>query len=152
MKEINPMKVVAIVILCVVFSGCDRKPSAPATVTNESVATNAAPVSSAVANPEYAKLKARWERPDGGYVLEIRDVAADGKADAGYFNPSPINVERAQIYSEGGITKVFVILRDANYPGCTYRLSYDAKADQLFGQYFQSAMQETFDVTFGRQR
>jgi hypothetical protein len=43
-----------------------------------------------------------------------------------------------------------VELRDANYPGCTYNLKYDPQTDQLFGQYFQAALQETFDVTFAR--
>ena len=70
--------------------------------------------------------------------------------DAGYFNPSPIKVSIARAYQEGGDIKVFIELRDENYPGCTYKLSYDAKSDQLFGQYYQASMQQTYDVAFGR--
>jgi hypothetical protein len=131
--------------------GCEKSPPLASTTSAEPT-NNSAAVASATPQPvtEFAQLKGKWERPDGGYVLEIRDVAADGKADVGYFNPAPINVERTQIYSEQGVIQVFVILRDANYPGCTYKLAYDAKADQLHGQYFQASMQETYDVVFAR--
>jgi hypothetical protein len=61
-------------------------------------------------------------------------------------------VSQARAYQESGVTKVFVELRDVNYPGCTYKLAYDAQSDQLFGQYFQATLQETYDVTFGRMK
>ena len=57
---------------------------------------------------------------------------------------------QARAYQEGGLTLVFIELRDQNYPGCTYTLTYDARSDQLFGQYYQATMQQTFDVTFAR--
>jgi hypothetical protein len=102
------------------------------------------------AKPEFQKLLGRWERPDGGYVLEFRAVDGVGNLDTGYFNPAPIKVERAAAVVEAGNTKVFIVLRDVNYPGSTYSLTYDAAADQLFGQYFQATQQQTYDVTFGR--
>lgn len=114
------------------------------------VATPATNAPATAARPEFTRLAGRWERPDGGYVLEIRSVDASGKMEAGYFNPGPINVSKALALQEGATIKVFVELRDANYPGCTYSLTYDPQSDQLFGQYFQAAMQQTFDVTFGR--
>ncbi|MSR65852.1 MAG: hypothetical protein EXS24_00570 [Pedosphaera sp.] len=126
---------------------CDK--SAPVSPVKENVATTNA-AAPAKLNPLFEKLIGRWERPDGGYVLELRSVDAEGKFDAGYFNPGAIKVERAQAFSEAGTTKLFVILRDVNYPGCTYKLSYDSKADQLFGEYFQAAVQETYPVTFAR--
>jgi hypothetical protein len=89
-------------------------------------------------------------RPDGGYVVEIRSVDSSGVMDAGYFNPSPIKVSKALALRDGEDTKVFVELRDAGYPGCTYSLKYDPKADQLYGEYFQAAQQQTYDVAFGR--
>jgi hypothetical protein len=118
-------------------------PTLPAAETN---AVAAAPKP----NPALEKITGRWERPDGGYVLELRAVDAEGRVDAGYYNPSPINVSGARVYTEGGATKVFVELRDVNYPGCTYKLTYDAKTDQLFGQYYQATMQQTYEVTFAR--
>ncbi len=118
--------------------------------TSTSTAPPIAPSVVAAAPAVFSQLKGRWERPDGGYVLEIRDIATDGRANAGYFNPSPIKVESAHAASEGGTLKVLVTLRDANYPGCTYTLAYDAQNDRLFGQYFQASMQQTYDITFVR--
>jgi hypothetical protein len=92
----------------------------------------------------------KWERPDGGYILEIKSVDASGKLDAAYFNPDPIHVERAAAMRDKGTNKVFIELNDANYPGCTYNLTHDPQSDQLYGQYFQAAMQQTFDVVFAR--
>ncbi len=40
------------------------------------------------------RLTGRWVRPDGGYVLELRDVKKEGGVHASYFNPRPINVSR----------------------------------------------------------
>jgi hypothetical protein len=45
---------------------------------------------------------------------------------------------------------VFVELRDVNYPGSTYALTYDAERDQLKGIYYQAAMQQQFEVFFVR--
>jgi hypothetical protein len=129
--------------------GC--KPANPPTASPMSpeAATNAV-AAPAKPNPAFEKITGRWERPDGGYVLDLRAVDAEGKVDAGYFNPSPIHVAGARAYTEGGTTRVFVELRDVNYPGCTYKLTYDAKTDQLFGQYYQATLQQTFEVTFAR--
>jgi hypothetical protein len=134
-----------VVVLAWLLTGCGEAPNRTAV---ETIAiTNSAPVP---AKPEFQKLLGRWERPDGGYVLEFRAVDSVGQLEAFYFNPSSIHVERALVVMEAGSPKVFVVLRDTNYPGCTYTLRYDAAADQLFGQYFQATQQQTYDVTFAR--
>jgi len=104
------------------------------------------------ANPGLDRLKGRWVRPDGGYVLQIRDVEASGKIAAGYFNPRPINVSRAEATLDGTTLKVFTELRDVNYPGATYHLTYDPGSDQLRGVYFQPALQQSFQVFFVRMK
>jgi hypothetical protein len=100
----------------------------------------------------FDRLKGRWLRPDGGYILDIGEIDGDGKMVAGYFNPRPINVSRAEAMQEGSTTKVFVELRDINYPGSTYTLTYDPQDDQLQGVYFQAALQQSFDVVFVRMK
>lgn len=149
------MKLISVIVVlgaigAVFFSGCNRETARPESPGAESQVTSNAPVAVAQADQKYDKLKGRWERPDGGYVIEVRSADAEGRLEAGYFNPAPIKVAQARAYQEGGVTKVFVELRDENYPGCTYKLTYDAQSDQLFGQYFQATMQQTYDVTFGR--
>ncbi|MCW5554566.1 MAG: hypothetical protein KIS67_20700 [Verrucomicrobiae bacterium] len=91
-------------------------------------------------------------RPDGGYILEIRSVALGGKLDAAYLNPRPINVAKAEASQAGADLKVFIELRDVNYPGSTYTLTYDPGQDQLTGTYFQAVARETYDVSFVRMK
>ena len=99
---------------------------------------------------DFAPLHGRWQRNDGGYILEVRAVDASGRIDAAYFNPQPINVARAEATKDASILKVFVELRAPNYPGSTYMLAYDPKQDQLRGSYFQAVQRQTFPVVFVR--
>jgi len=100
----------------------------------------------------FEALKGRWLRPDGGYIIQIRSVEGNGKIDAGYFNPQPINVSRAHATRENGKLKVFIELRDAGYPGSTYTLTYDPNEDVLRGVYFQAAVRQNFDIYFTRMK
>jgi hypothetical protein len=118
-------------------------PSGAAPVTQESVPE---------AKTEFEILKGRWVRPDGGYVVDIRKINASGKMTAAYFNPRPINVSRAETALDGTTIKVFIELRDINYPGATYKLTYDSGSDQLRGVYFQPALNQSFDVAFVRMK
>jgi hypothetical protein len=90
-------------------------------------------------------------RPDGGYILEIREVAADGKMTVGYFNPLAINVFWAEAADDGKDIKVFIELRDVNYPGATYNLVFNPEDDQLRGIYMQPAMRQSFQIFFVRE-
>jgi hypothetical protein len=99
----------------------------------------------------FERLVGRWLRADGGYVLEIRAVSSEGRVEATYLNPRPINVARAEAERGGDIVTLVVELRDENYPGSTYRLWYDAGRDTLEGTYFQAAQRQTYDVAFERQ-
>ena len=104
------------------------------------------------AKPDFGVLKGRWLRPDGGYILSVKDVDAGGKMDAAYYNPRPINVSKAQATWEAATLKVFVELRDTGYPGSTYTLIYDPRTDRLGGLYYQAAMGQHFDVIFVRSK
>lgn len=131
-------------LVWVLLQTAGRRPAV--VVTDPAAATAAAPG----APTDYSRILGRWLRPDGGYVLEFRKVGPDGRIDAGYFNPNPINVEVAKAEkAEDGI-RVYVELRDANYDGNFYRLRYDPRADRLVGQYHQLTMQQVYDIEFER--
>lgn len=98
----------------------------------------------------YERLAGKWLRPDGGYILELRDVGSVGALKAAYYNPKSIKVHRASWQSVEGKLKVFVELRDVNYPGSTYDLQYDPESDRLKGKYFQAALGQTFEIEFVR--
>mgnify|MGYP001021980979 FL=1 len=128
------------------------EPPAPAATSLPATAPTAPAVPSAAsaAVVELDRLKGRWLRADGGYILEVRSISPEGKVDAAYLNPRPIHVARAEALRQGEALTLFVELRDANYPGSTYRLTYDPARDVLAGLYFQALEQQTFDVEFVR--
>ena len=99
----------------------------------------------------FENLIGRWLRPDGGYIIEIRKIAANGWMEAAYLNPNPINVARAEASWEKGKQEVFIELQDKGYPGSTYTLVYQPDQDVLTGIYFQAALNQSFEVVFIRQ-
>lgn len=133
----------------VAHSGATRPPSAEAHAAQPA---NPPAPAAAAAPSDFMKLKGQWRRPDGGYVIDVRSVDDHGAMDAGYFNPRPIHVARAAASREGAETKVFIELRDVNYPGSTYNLAYDPQSDRLTGIYFQAALGQSYEVVFMRAR
>jgi hypothetical protein len=101
-------------------------------------------------SPSAERLHGRWLRPDGGYILEIRDTQSGGTMTASYFNPNPIHVEKAEWAEKDGALNVMIVLRAPNYPGSMYALQYMPEKDVLAGQYHQAAIGQTFEVFFTR--
>ena len=99
---------------------------------------------------DFQKLTGKWRRPDGGYVVEVKGVDSSGKMDAAYFNPKPIHVAKAEVMRKDATTKVFIELRDVNYPGSTYNLVYSPESDQMKGIYFQAILRQSYEVEFER--
>ena len=127
-----------------------RPASGPAATPAPASAPQASP--SSAAPQAYGVLVGEWTRPDGGYVLSVSQVAPDGKAAVGYYNPRPIRVSRAEARREGDLVGLFVELNDVNYPGSTYTLGYDPASDQLKGIYFQAVERAQYEVVFVRRR
>jgi hypothetical protein len=98
----------------------------------------------------FAVLSGMWQRPDGGYIIDIKAVAESGAMEAFYFNPDPIHVAAAQAVLDGDKLRIYVKLQDVNYPGSTYNLTYDPADDCLKGTYYQAVAGETYEVFFVR--
>jgi len=103
-----------------------------------------------VTAPDFQTLVGRWVRMDTPYVIEIQSASQDGTLQAAYYNPRSINVSVAEARDKDGTLEVFVELRDVNYPGSTYTLTYDRARELLIGVYFQAVMQQKYDVAFRR--
>lgn len=101
---------------------------------------------------DFQLLIGRWQRTDGGYIIDIRSIDTDGKIEAGYFNPRPINVEKADASMDKDHIKVEVELRDVGYPGSTYTLVYAPDKDVLIGYYYHAVSRQHFDVLFVRMK
>lgn len=123
------------------FSPSDPGRSAPASIPRPGILADDA-----------NRLLGNWVRTDTPYVIEIIDANDSGALKAAYYNPRSINVAHAEARYTAGNLEVFVELRDINYPGSTYTLTYDRQNDILRGVYFQATMRETYDVAFTRER
>ena len=99
---------------------------------------------------DFNSLIGRWQRTDGGYIIEIRHVESNGNMQAAYFNPNPIFVGRAEASTYDDRIKVEIELQDRGYPGSTYTLVYDLDKDVLFGYYYQAIAKQYFEVIFTR--
>jgi hypothetical protein len=89
------------------------RPSAPAPDTSLQSPSGGAPQ----AGGDGQKFVGTWARTDGEYVLAVTGVKPDGQMKAAYYNPRPINVGQSEIRGSGPATELFVLLRDAGYPG-----------------------------------
>jgi hypothetical protein len=97
-------------------------------------------------------LAGDWVRTDAGYLIKIININVDGTLEAQYFNPKPINVGEANWEESHGNLTITVELRDVNYPGSTYTLSYLPDRDVLAGDYYQAVQGLNFYVEFLRSK
>jgi hypothetical protein len=95
-------------------------------------------------------LLGNWVRTDADYNIKILEVNKDGKLKAGYFNPKSINVAKATWKKLNGELLLYIELRDVNYPGSNYNLTYYPEKDMLTGKYFQAVTGETYEILFTR--
>ena len=124
------------------------------TIQNTTNSTSTTSPINTPTNPDKDLLIGRWTRTDseGAYVIEIKSANVDGKLNAGYFNPNPIKVGYAEWQNKNGKLVVVVELRDVNYPGSTYTLTFLSAENRLTGNYYQAVEGTNFDVEFVRAR
>ena len=120
------------------------------TTTAESNTMPATVVSSPAPAAEKEKLIGRWQRTDGGYIIELKNPTPEGLIEAGYFNPNPINVGKSAWQNKDGRLMVTIELQDQNYPGSLYNLEYQSHVDKLTGTYFQAVERVSYNVEFVR--
>ena len=138
MKMHNPPHTVKIIIIVIILAFAAFSQNAKIAASEE--------------KPDFKVIVGKWVRPDGGYIVRIRDVNPDGSVDAGYFNPRKINIAEANVSLWKGLVKLFIKLQDKGYPGSTYTLYYYQEKDVLAGFYYQAAIGQTYEVVFLRKK
>ena len=143
------------VLTAVIIFSCNQPP-----VKDENILTAdnaAAPAPVAQNKPAHSALLAdknilvgNWVRTDAPYQIKISAVEEDGNLKAGYYNPKPINIGKANWDNRDGILKMYIELRDENYPGSIYKLNYIVEKDVLAGEYFQAVEGTTYNVALTR--
>lgn len=116
------------------------------------VRAESAPEGSAAPAPAFAKLIGKWARPDGGYVITISGVGAEGKLDANYANPARLPFSKSEASRDDDQIRLFFELVAGGYNGSTYTLAYDPASDTLHGIYYQAVVKQSFDVRFARSK
>jgi hypothetical protein len=163
-NKTNSMKIKTILIIGLAFmflAGCNvPAPKADNTAISDSDAVvgqtaNPLPTGDKATNagkPDETRLVGEWLRTDGTYRIKILSATSDGKLDAGYFNPNPIHVGKADWIIKDKNIIITVVLQDVNYPGSTYTLQYFPAEDRLAGNYYQAVEQANYGVEFMGQK
>ena len=143
---------VILVTLIAAFLFYNRQVSSADEEVKPEVVGETSPAPAAQANLEAVvkKLTGRWQRTDGGYIIDLKNPSPDGKIEAAYFNPNPIHVGRSGWQNSAGKIIITVELQDANYPGSLYTLEFFHQEDILRGTYFQAVEKVNYDVEFRR--
>jgi predicted small lipoprotein YifL len=131
------------------LTGCGK--SEPESGTRLPEAAVNTDVSTKNTKSEFNALVGRWHRPDVGYMLQIRSVAADGTLDVIYSAPRLVQVGKAVATQSGGKVQVVMELADPALAGCKYTLTLDPQGGRLNGLYHQAALNENYDIFFVRQ-
>jgi len=146
-KIMDSFKLIIITMAIASFVACNSQNKQQKNKTNSSTEKKVEPMAT-TADPQ--ALAGQWERTDGGYRIVMEDIKPDGTIKASYFNPNSINVYQANWKLENQQLLVFIELRDTNYPGSTYTLTYNKENDLLAGIYFQAAMNQSYEIEFQR--
>jgi hypothetical protein len=148
--KINTLPSILLFVLIIIFdSGCNQAQEKNKTTEPEN--TSGKPVNSQQGKiPDKSILAGEWTRTDAPYQIKITELLNDGTMKAAYFNPESINVSNAMWAFADGVLKIYIELRDENYPGSNYNLIYYPDKDLLAGKYFQAVERVTYDVGFTR--
>ena len=104
---------------------------------------------SATLTPDRQAIQGLWILTDAPYVIELRSTLGSGVSlQAKYFNPKPVNVEKTETIEKNAQLHVLVVLKDVNYQGSYYFLSYNREKDILQSNYFHAASQQKYKVNF----
>src|SRR6478672_13602801 len=113
--------------------------------TQPSPATSVPPATESATKGAFGVLPGRWVRVQGGYVITINSVDAEGRIDASYANPRPLPFHKAFVTRDGSGLELIFELRAPGYDGSTYTLRYDAANDRLTGVFDQVVARQKFD-------
>jgi hypothetical protein len=57
--------------------------------------------------PDFKALIVEWVRPEGGYIIRLKDIKPDGSIDISYYNAKKINIAEANVSEWKGVKKLF---------------------------------------------
>lgn len=149
MKTRIQIPLLLLLVMSVLVFSCNQQEEKKETIEESN--TNNEPVNQQQnKSPDKTMLAGNWTRTDVPYQIKITELFDNGNMKAEYFNPKSINVGTGLWTSDNGMLKIYIELRDENYPGSNYNLIYYPEKDLLAGKYFQAVEKVTYDVGFIR--
>jgi hypothetical protein len=150
---IKPNQIIFLFIVAQVVSGsgCDQTNNNDRAEITE-LSANESALLKEQKQADIKNVTGSWVRTDAGYRIELSELYENGKIKAGYFNPDSIHVANTSWSNENGELKIYIELRDVNYPGSKYNLHYIREKDILAGEYFQAVEGNTYKVEFARKK
>ena len=151
MKLKKQLIILLSIVLIVLSFSCNEAEEKKETI--ESGSTNSEPVSQQPPKAtDSSVVIGDWVRTDAPYEIKISELLSNGTMKVGYFNPRSINVGKALWTTADGSIKIYIELRDVNYPGSNYNLTYLPESDSFVGKYFQAVEGVTYDIGFSRKK
>ncbi|WP_281322931.1 hypothetical protein [Flavobacterium aestivum] len=95
-------------------------------------------------------IKGLWGRTEGVGEINISEVRDNGLLKATFCNPKSINIEKAVWTNSSDVLRIYILLREDNYPGSSFSLNYIAEKDLLLGVYFDALTNISYTVSFKR--
>jgi hypothetical protein len=95
-------------------------------------------------------LKGVWGRTDATGVVNISEVLDNGLLKTTFYSPKMINIEKAVWTNSSDVLRIYILLREDNYPGSSFSLNYMAEKDLLLGVYFDALTNESLTISFER--
>jgi hypothetical protein len=152
MKQKKTFALLFIAALIVFNFGCDQQQEKEEATETVNTTTNQAVNQPQKITADKKLLAGDWTRTDAPYQIKISELSEGGNMKVGYFNPKSINVGKANWSSTDGFLKIYIELRDENYPGSNYTLIYYPDKDLLAGKYYQAVEAATYEVGFMRKK
>jgi hypothetical protein len=95
-------------------------------------------------------IKGVWGRVDAAGEIKITEVLHGGSLKSTFYNPKLIAIEKSIWTNSSGVLRVYILLREDDYPGSSFTLNYVAVRDVLVGVYYDALTQKSYPVTFER--
>lgn len=151
MKTRVQIPLLLLLVMSVLTFSCNQQEGKKET-TEETNTNNESVNQQQKKTPDKTVLVGDWTRTDAPYQIKITELLDNGDMKAEYLNPKSINVASAMWFLVDGTLKIYIELRDENYPGSNYKLTYMPEKDMLAGQYYQAVERVTYDVGFLRKK
>ncbi|MGG7034840.1 MAG: hypothetical protein ACI7YS_06545 [Flavobacterium sp.] len=101
-------------------------------------------------DPDKNLLIGEWSQTETRNLIKITETLEIGKLELEVYNPTKIEIEKANWSKTGNLLSVYIELQNENLTRSNYKLNYIPQRDVLVGEYFQATDSTRYSVEFIR--